>query len=130
MKPKNLKFSLAVFLSAFFLLAPIVFADDTAREVEFTYTIHNERDPFLPFVTPDGYIVNLQAQTEIADINLEGIIFDAQGRSLAVINGDVIAENEFVGEFQLKEIKKDKIILQNGQKTYIIELTKEGASED
>lgn len=102
---------------------------DIQEPAEFTYMIHNMRDPFLPYVTPDGYIVSFEPQTEIADIHLEGIIFDAQGKSFAVINGNVFAEREFIGSFKLKEIKKDKIILQNGEKSHIIELTKEEESE-
>jgi len=47
-----------------------------------------------------------------------------------VINGNVIGQGEFVGRFQIQDIKKDKIILQNGQKTHIIELTKEDTSEE
>lgn len=96
-----------------------------AQESKFIYSVKNNRDPFVSLVSPDGYITNLEPQSEISDINLEGIIFDPLGKSFAVINGNVVAEKEFVGKFKLVDIKKDKIILQNGQKTYIIELIKE-----
>ncbi|MEW6009163.1 MAG: hypothetical protein AB1629_05985 [Candidatus Omnitrophota bacterium] len=115
---KALYFSLLV--SCIF---PIFFA--FAQETNFIYTIKNNRDPFMPLVSPDGYIINLEPQSEISDINLEGIIFDPKGTSFAVINGNVIAENETVGKFKIVGVKKDKIILQNGKKTYIIELIKD-----
>lgn len=103
-------------------------AKEPAKE-PFSYTIHNARDPFVSLVSPEGVIVNLEPQTEISDIHLEGIIFDPAGKSYAVINGNVFAENDFVGKFQLQGIKKDKIILQNGQNTHIIELIKEEERE-
>jgi hypothetical protein len=103
-------------------------ASETLKPV-FIYTAHNNRDPFSALVTPDGLLINPQPEGEISDIHLEGIIFDPAGKSYAVINGNVIAENDSLGGFTLKEIKKDKIILQNGENSHIIELIKEEPSE-
>ncbi len=118
---KHLPLALYLIFMPILVMAGFVFA----QESEFVYSIKNNRDPFLPLVTPDGYITNLEPQSEISDINLEGIIFDPKGASFAVINGNVIAENALVGKFKIVGIKKDKIILQNDQKTYIIELIKD-----
>lgn len=131
-KPYILKNNAMIILVILSILIPVsvVFGEEEPKkEAGFTYTINNTREPFMPLVSADGTIVNLEPQSDIADIHLEGIIFDPGGKSYAVINGNVIAENDLVGNFKLKEIKKDKIILQNGENTHIIELIKEDAGE-
>lgn len=114
-----------------FIFSSMVFGEgeEPKKEAGFTYTVNNPREPFMPLVSPDGTLVNFEPQSDILDIQLEGIIFDPSGKSFAVINGNVLAENDSVGNFILKEIKKDRIILQNGENTHIIELIKEDAGE-
>lgn len=116
---------LSIFLTS---LVGSVFAANK-KDTVFLYKIKNARDPFTPLVTPEGKIINLEPQSEISDINLEGIIYDPEGNSFVVVSGDVFAEGEFIGKFKLEKIKKDKIILQNGENTHIIELIKEVESE-
>ncbi len=121
-----------IIFAIFSILIPlsVVFGEGEAKkDTGFIYKINNPREPFMPLVSADGTVVNLEPQSDISDIHLEGIIFDPGGKSYAVINGNVIAENDSVGNFKLKEIKKDKIILQNGENTHIIELIKEDAGE-
>ena len=123
---KQLKFEFGALTSGFIVflfLAVAVFAQEEASlekagassTAPVSYKVGNERDPFMSLVTPEGYLINLEPESEISDIYLEG--------------SNIIAEGEYIGKFKVEEIKKDKIILQNGQNTHIIELTKEVESE-
>ncbi|MFZ5801188.1 MAG: hypothetical protein ACOY3D_07450 [Candidatus Omnitrophota bacterium] len=92
---------------------------------EFSYDSKGKRDPFMPLVTSQGYIVNIEDELLVADMNLEGIIYDAGGRSMAVINGKVVKSGDNIGRYTIKEIRKERVILVKDEEESILELLRE-----
>ena len=92
----------------------------------FTYEARGKRDPFVPLVGSDRpAVVKLQDVTSVDDIKLEGIAFGAKGRRAAIINGEVVKENDKSGEVELKRISKKFITVLIGGKAYDIYLSGE-----
>lgn len=92
-----------------YALAPFV----CAREgYSFTYESADKRDPFIPLVTKDGKLrITYGTLNSIDDVVLEGILYDADGGSIVVINDMVLNEGTRIGEIQVREINKDNVVL-------------------
>jgi hypothetical protein len=76
-------------------------------------------------ITPAGYLVNLEPDTN-ASLNLEGIMFDPKGDSIAILNGELVRVGESIGDAVLATIEPTKVtVIQNNQKIEI-ELRREG----
>ncbi len=64
---------------------------------EYTYYSKGERDPFIPLITSGARMsLGLQVVETIDDIKFEGIIFDPFGKSMAMLNGEVVKEGDTV----------------------------------
>ena len=96
-----------------------------AAEEKFQYNANGKRDPFWSLVTPGGVIVNYDTDLAIADLTLEGIIFDPEGHGLAIINGKVVKMNDQLGYFVVEKIEKDRVILKKEEEAFILELKRE-----
>ncbi len=85
------------------------------------------RDPFLPLVTEDGRLLEWKGSGSDSDntFTLEGIIYDPQGASYAVINNEVVKPADVIEDYQVLEIQPDKVILKRDDQTIEIELRKE-----
>lgn len=92
---------------------------------DFVYDSKGKRDPFMALVTSQGYIINVEEELFASDMNLEGVIFDAQGQSLAIINGKVVKAGDNIGGYTVIEISQTKVELTKGIEKYILELKKE-----
>lgn len=93
-------------------------------ETEFVYDSKSRRDPFLPLVSKEGYLINREAEVVPSEMNLEGIIFDESGKSLSIINGMVLKEGDKISSYTITKIEKQKVILQ-GDEEFILELREE-----
>jgi hypothetical protein len=102
------------------VLGSLAFAEET-----FVYDSKGKRDPLMPLVTSQGYIVNVEEELFASDMNLEGIIFDINGNSLAIINGKVVRRGDNIGSYNIQEIEQAKVVLIKGAETYTLELKKE-----
>jgi len=102
------------------LLGATVFAENN-----FVYDSKGKRDPFMPLVTSQGYIVNVEEELFASEMNLEGIIYDAQGYSLAIINGKVVKVGDNIGSYTVLESSQSTVILAKETEKYILELKKE-----
>ncbi len=63
------------------------------------YLPKGKRDPFVPLITPDGQKVYPPGLDEeitagMDSFALQGIVFDPNGDSFAVINGEVVHEDD------------------------------------
>lgn len=103
------------------ILVNFVFAEDQ----HFVYDDHGKRDPFWKLVSPSGSILNFETDLLITDLNLEGIIFDPSGNSLAIINGAVVKPKDKLGLYIVSKIEEKKVILLKGQESFVLELKKE-----
>ncbi len=105
----------------FLLLSATVFGADES----FIYDDHGKRDPLWRLVSPDGVIMNFDKDLLVSDMILEGIIFDPNGKSLAIVNGNVVKVDDMIGLFAVSKIEQKKVILSKDQETFILELKKE-----
>jgi len=108
------------------LLAPSLYSADafSVDTSSFKYGATGTRDPFMPLVTKDGKIVSGYAATKsIEDIRLEGIVYDSEGGSIAIINGEVLKEDDMIGNIKVIKIESDKVSLLFNQKEYVVNLS-------
>lgn len=110
-----------------FIIVPFSFA----KAERFNYNSKGNRDPFMSLVTDDGRILpGARTSSETGDVDLEGIIWDAGGNSLAIINGKPVKEKQRILNMQVLKIKRASVILQKGGKVMVINLKKGGGSSN
>lgn len=87
----------------------------------FKYDSKGKRNPFIPLVTSDGKLLKLDTNGENnKGFSLEGIIFDKNGVSYAIVNGLVVKAGDSVGDFKILKIMINKIlIIKEGQASEI-----------
>ncbi len=116
-KNKNILVIITLFLS----FSVFVFAQD-----QFVYEAKGKRDPFIALITSDGKFLQLEKTEVPGGMSLEGIIYDKNGVSYALINGLVVKIGDDVGDYRVLKVEDKKIILiKEGQITEI-ELKKGG----
>ena len=112
-------------LSAMFLLAGLVMASAAwSEETEFVYDDHGARDPFWPLVTAGGAFVSYETNFTVSEMNLEGVIEDGRG-GLAIINGTVVEVGKNLGQYIVRKISPDGVILEKDGQTTELRLKKE-----
>lgn len=108
---QNPKREIFIFLLSFCLL-PFAFC---RAQGEFVYDAKSKRDPFIPLVTSEGGLL-LEKEENIAGILLEGIIYDKNGLSYAIVNGEVVKAGDKIGDYQILKVEKNKVIfIKEGQ---------------
>lgn len=106
------------FLTVLIILAIYLAAYATGEY--FVYDSKGNRDPFVPLVTKEGIYVGRWQTKDIREtIVLEGIVWDPQGESLAIVNGTIVKEGDNFLNFKIIEIEKGGIKLLKGD----VELT-------
>ena len=94
---------------------------------QFTYDAKGKRNPFIPLVTPDGRLLKLDKEETTGELSIEGIIYDKNGRSYAIVNETVLGIGDFVSGYQVLKIEENKVIfIKEGQATEV-EFKKEGS---
>ena len=96
-------------------------------EVEpFIYDSKGMRDPFIPLVGKGlEFLFTEVAVESIAGVYLEGIVWDPGGVSLAIINGEIVTEGGLVGDFKVKKIRREGVILVKDGEEHVVNLIKE-----
>lgn len=94
-----------------------VFAD------EIRYDSNRRKDPFAPLVGPDGKF--LRNNLDIADFKIEGVIFDPNGGSVVLIDGESYKEGDNINGLNIISIMKDRVILAQSQQEQTIWLREE-----
>lgn len=95
-------------------------------QAEFVYDSKGKRDPFIPLVTADGRWIKLEDETgQDKALSLEGIIYDKNGLSYALVNSEAVKIGDKIGDYQVLSIEKNKVIFIKEGKTQEIELKKE-----
>lgn len=88
-----------------------------------------KRDPFIPLITPEGRLLDIDASIS-SDVKLEGIIFDpAPGKSsFALINGKVVKSGDEINGYAVIRVEDNKVVLtRDGQaKELALNTFKEG----
>jgi len=115
-------------MPAFFALAvcvfPAVFA--SADGGTFVYDDHGRRDPFLPQVSATGTVIASEADLMPGDMVLEGIVADAQGHNVAVVNGKIVKTGDMIGPYAVAAVRLDNVELVKDGQHSIVRLKKGG----
>jgi len=102
LKNKTYRFVL-IFLGAFcFALA----------QEDYIYQPKGKRNPFIPLVDKSGRLMKLEKEEEKggqSELSIDGIIYDKQGVSYALVNGRVVGTGDYVGELRVLKIQDDKV---------------------
>lgn len=88
-------------------LYPLKITSVFAEEIR--YDSKGRRDPFAPLVGPDGKII--RNNLDMADFKIEGVIFDPQGGSMVLIDGEFYKEGDNLNGLNIISIMKDRVIL-------------------
>jgi len=92
----------------------------------FKYDVQGRRNPFISLVTSDGRLLKLDIVEKSGKFSLEGIIFDKNGISLAVINGVVVKVGDLIDGYTVLKVENNKVILIKDGEMRELELKKEG----
>ncbi|MFH0855057.1 MAG: hypothetical protein V1869_00865 [Candidatus Omnitrophota bacterium] len=86
------------------------FSISLAQE-DFVYQPKGRRNPFIPLVTKDGQLLKLDREREsLPDgLSVDGIIYDKQGVSYALVNGRVIGVGDYAGDYRVLKIEDYKV---------------------
>ncbi|MFC1667735.1 hypothetical protein ACFL0P_07775 [Candidatus Omnitrophota bacterium] len=88
------------------LASGLVFAEE-----DFRYDAGETRDPFVPLVSEGGvYVSDANGISGIKDIRLEGIVWDDATGSAAIINGEIVREEQMVGALKVLRIEIDSVV--------------------
>jgi hypothetical protein len=90
----------------------------------FVYNEHDKRDPFNPLVSSSGAIISYDNEFTAAEVSLEGIVLDAKGNNLAIINGKVVKVTDRIGSYTVESIANDHVNLVNGEEHVTVKLKK------
>ncbi len=78
---------------------------------KFVYEKRN-RDPFQSLVTEDGKLLFGSGILSLEDVYLEGIVWDPNGESVAMINGMILRQGDRIGDLQILKIESDRVVLE------------------
>ena len=92
---------------------------------QFLYDVKGKRDPFIPLVTPDGRLLKLEQEEGVVGLLLEGIIYDKNGTSCAIVNSEIVRIGDKVGEFQVLKIEEKRVIFIKDGQIIEVEIKKE-----
>lgn len=77
-----------------------------------TYDSKGKRDPFVPLIGQERAMsANLDAIVSPEDLKLEGIATVAGARRIAIINGQMVKDNDKFGVIKIKSILRDRVEL-------------------
>ena len=102
-----------------------VMCSSVCAQETFVYDDHGKRDPMWPLVTPNGVVMNYDAKYDITDLNLEGIVSEQNGNSIAIVNGNVVRVGDVLGEYTIKVIENNMVILSKGSEDFKIFIKRE-----
>ena len=87
------------------------------------YESHGKRDPFVPLVGIESPAVSsLEDITSIGEVKLEGIASNPGGKSVAILNGEIVKAGDRFGEIKIEKITKKNVTIAMGGKNYTIDL--------
>ena len=105
--------------------------DPSKREEPFHYDPKGRRDPFVALVR-DGRLIGGNTSNEPIEPSkpvLYGILWDAGGESIALINDGEVKVGDTIGEYRVAEIRQDAVVLTSGAETLVLQLQFEKSAE-
>ncbi len=139
---RNKIFTFGVICAIIFSLSAEVYPEEKAKkdpapkleEVKpFQYDPKGRRDPFVPLVNREGLffepavskenIVSAAASDDA--LSLEGIVYEDGGSSCAIINSEIVQSGDKIGDYQVLEVQRQKVVLGKAEEILELELKKE-----
>ncbi|MDD5194631.1 MAG: hypothetical protein PHQ96_03020 [Candidatus Omnitrophica bacterium] len=80
-----------------------------------------DRDPFSPLVSKSGKIL-LQQEMDAGGLHLQGIVYSSGGKSVAIINDEVLKENGVIGSYTVVKIEQKQVLLKKGNEEFVLKL--------
>ena len=106
----------------FAILAVAAFLTSSAfAETEIRYDSGGRRDPFVPLSGENNTLVTPTS----SGVRLEGVIYDPEGRSMAILNGKSYQKGEAVGDATVVKILKDRVVISVGNEEKTLRLREE-----
>ena len=86
------------------------------------------RDPFIPLVNENGLLMPIEENKakEGKGLSLEGIIYDANGISYCLVNGETLRVGDEIEGYQVLKVLTDRVILVKDGNIKEIVLEEEG----
>lgn len=132
---RNIKFSksiilvFAVILFAFLIGVSRALQEKTPALESHKYEPKGKRDPFAPLVTQEKVSgTSLEDVSSVDDLQMEGIAVGAQGKRVAIMNGEMVKENDKFGNLEIKKITKNSVDITLDGKQYTLNLPIEGGA--
>ena len=110
-----------------FVLCAVIMCGASAALADvpaFVYNDHGRHDPFLPQVSAAGAVLTYEADLTANDMVLEGIVADAQGNNVAVLNGKVIKKGDVIGLYAVTAVGAQDVELTKGEEHFTVKLKK------
>lgn len=67
-----------------------------------------------PFVAPS------EKEYQIGELELKGISFDEEKGGYAFINNDIVKKGDAVGDYEVVDIEKDRVLLKKGNQSFYL----------
>lgn len=83
------------------------------------------RDPFIPLITPAGFLMSVEPQQKNAALRLEGVTYDPNGGSIAVINGQLLQVGDEISDAVVISIEAARVTVIQDNKKIDLELRRE-----
>ncbi len=99
-----------------------------ASEKDFVYNSGGRRDPFVPpmefFKPAEGQDTDIRAKIEVdySVIHIEGIVYDPQEGSRAIINGQILQVGDEIMDLKITDIRPDGVEFQADGESKTIKL--------
>jgi hypothetical protein len=90
----------------------------------FVYNEHGKKDPFSPMISSSGTLIPYDNEISESDISLEGVVLDAKGNNLAIMNGKIVKAADKVGAYTVDTIASDHVNLVKGDERLTVKLKK------
>jgi hypothetical protein len=100
----------------------IISANLVYAQEPFVYDEHGKRDPFVPLVSSAGIVVTYDEDLAVNDLVLEGIVADASGNNVAIVNGKVVKAHDKIGPYVVDVIAVDHVEFLKGTERFSLRI--------
>jgi len=111
-----------------FILIFLGFFCFSLAQDDFIYQSKGKRNPFIPLVDKSGRLMKLEKEEEkeLSELSVDGIMYDKQGVSYALVNGKIVGTGDYVGEYRVLKIHDDKVSFLKDDQIKEVSMNKEG----
>ena len=104
------------------LALALLFTNSVYAAETFVYNDHGKRDPFVPLVSSTGIVVTYDQDLSVTDLVLEGIVADASGNNVAIVNGKIVKPDDQIGPYVVESIADDHVEFLKGSDKYSLRI--------